>query len=186
MTEGQGHNIIAAILAEHREVLASHGKALSYAIKCGELLLQQKKDTKRGEWGRFLTNNCAAISWRTVDDYILLAKNKEMIAEAAADSQSSANLSIAGALKLIRKAKPKPRRKSTIGGKSSKNTAGGVENPTQTQAQKPDLATTLKDIAPDEVAIALGEAWEPAAQRELIKLLSERNSSVDEPSPPTR
>jgi hypothetical protein len=119
--------------------------------------------------------NCKDISRRTINDYMMLAKNQELIKKAAADSQSSANLSIAGALKLIRKANPKPRRKRKVGGKSG-NPPAGVEKPNQKQAEVPDLATTLKDIAPDEVAIALAAAWEPEAQRELIKLLSERNS----------
>jgi hypothetical protein len=163
-----GHNIIAAILAEHREVLAGHGKALTHAIRCGELLLQQKKATKARKWGAFL-ENCKDISRRTINDYMMLAKNKELISKDAADSQSSANLSIVGALKLIRKANPKPRRKKKTGGKSGNPTAGGVEKPNQTQA--PNLVMILQEVAPDEVAIALVEAWEPADRRKLIELL---------------
>jgi hypothetical protein len=107
---------------------------------------------------------------------MMLAKNKELISETAADSQSSAKISIAGALKLIRKATGKTRRKKKTGGTSGNPPAGGVENPKR-QAEVPNLIMTLKEVVPDEVAIALAEAWDPAAQRELIKLLSERNSS---------
>jgi hypothetical protein len=52
-----------------------------------------------------------------------------------------------------------------------------VENPKQ-GPQGPDLATTLKEVAPDEVAIALVDVWEPEALRKLINELEEKQNQA--------
>jgi hypothetical protein len=77
---------------------------------------------------------------------------------------------------MIREATGKPRRKSP----TSKSPAGGVQNPKQ-GPQGPDLATTLKEIAPDEVAIALSQVWDSEALRELINEL-EKKKKQDSPN----
>jgi hypothetical protein len=155
-------NIATQILAEYRAVLASetdaaarHTDALAHAIACGALLISQKDICKRGTWMKWCQTHCAEMSQRTIDEYMRIARDKDLLP--GPDSQRCCQ-SIRDALKIIKKANPRPRR-SPPGARNKPNGS-------------PDLADLIKDHAPDEVALVLKTTWNPEKQRQLITLLS--------------
>lgn len=93
--------LITEINFEHEACLTAANDALSHALRCGELLLQAKSATPHGEWEAWVAKNFHG-SASTAKVYKRLAENREVL---EANRQSSAGLSIDGALALIKKPK---------------------------------------------------------------------------------
>jgi hypothetical protein len=90
---------------EHRKVEVAVGKAqtamsnaLLHAKRAGRLLVEVKERTRHGEWGAWLEANFEG-SGRRAQDYMRIHSRWS---EIEANAQSSAHLSIDGALKAIR------------------------------------------------------------------------------------
>jgi hypothetical protein len=98
---------IPELLAEardaHQEVQRSKGGALVAAMRSGGALFRVKSAGGHGSFGDSLRD--CGIPARTAQTYMNLAANRAAI-EAAANTPSSAHLSIAAALRLIRPKKP--------------------------------------------------------------------------------
>ena len=62
-----------AIIAAHNEAREHGGKAIEAAVKCGALLIEQKRNTPHGEFGNWLKQNCSHISHKTACAYMSLA-----------------------------------------------------------------------------------------------------------------
>ncbi|MCA9124826.1 MAG: DUF3102 domain-containing protein [Planctomycetaceae bacterium] len=94
---------LAAKIAENHELaVGAMRSSLEYARAAGSLLIEAKKQVRFGEWSEWLSSN-TPISNRTAQAYQRIARHWPKI---AANAQSSADLSIEGALSLI--ANPKP------------------------------------------------------------------------------
>jgi hypothetical protein len=94
--------LITEINIEHEACLTAANDTLSHALRCGELLLQAKSATPHGEWEAWVAKNFHG-SVSTAKSYKRLAENREVL---EAKRQSSAVLSIDGALALIKKPRP--------------------------------------------------------------------------------
>jgi hypothetical protein len=97
---------------EHRQVEAAVTAALDHALKAGELLVQAKEGVPHGSWGAWLAENFDG-SDRTARAYMRVYAHRE---ELEANRQSSATLSLDGALKALSAPKdaPRPERPTTL------------------------------------------------------------------------
>jgi hypothetical protein len=156
-----GHNLIAAILHEHNEVLAAEARGLPHAIACGELLRQKKQEVKQqrsGRWIQWLGANLPSIPRRTASEYMLLAENVSLYTVSDENGQHAAQISARRALEII-KAQPSGKRKS---------------NPKKThnnQSKKFDIYDYLKNSGPDELALAVNQTWGEELRHRLIRHL---------------
>ncbi len=91
------------INAEHRACEDAVGAALTHAMNAGELLVEAKASLPHGAFGPWLVENFAG-SDRTARAYMRVHSHRD---ELEAKRQSSATLSIDGALKAL--GTPKPR-----------------------------------------------------------------------------
>src|SRR5215216_4681015 len=89
--------LASEINAEHRAFTASLSKTAEHGIRCGELLTEAKSKCAHGTWLDWLKGNFEG-SERSAQVYMQMFKNRDAI---RAKTQSSADLSIAGALKEI-------------------------------------------------------------------------------------
>ncbi len=96
--------LASAINTEHRKAQECAQAAIDHAYEAGRLLVEAKATVPHGEWGAWLAANFEG-SDRTARGYMRLANNWEAI---AAKRQSSADLSIDGALQLLAAPKDKP------------------------------------------------------------------------------
>ncbi len=103
--------------AEHRACEEAAGAALGHAINAGELLTEVKAGLPHGSFGAWLQKNFAG-SDRTARAYMRVYANRE---ELEAKRQSSATLSLDGALKEL--STPKEVRPSTSDGGGAQGTS---------------------------------------------------------------
>ncbi|MEO2047200.1 MAG: DUF3102 domain-containing protein [Pirellulales bacterium] len=91
------HGIPLEILDSQPYPEQAAGKALDHAMQCGDLFTEAKSTCKNGEWQGWLNEHFDGSS-RTARVYMRVADNRELI---EAKRQSSAILSIDGAVKLL-------------------------------------------------------------------------------------
>ena len=91
--------VVERINAEHYACERAARTALKHAIRCGELLEEQKAKIPHGEWGAWLRENFDGAN-RSAQVYMRLSRNREAVEEAA-KAQTSAHLSIDGALRVL-------------------------------------------------------------------------------------
>lgn len=96
--------LASAINTEHRKAQECAQAAIDHAYEAGRLLVEAKATVPHGDWGAWLAANFEG-SERTARGYMRLANNWEAI---TAKRQSSADLSIDGALQLLAAPKDKP------------------------------------------------------------------------------
>ncbi len=96
------------INAEHRACEEAATTALSHAMNAGDLLAGAKARLPHGGFGAWLEENFAG-SGRTARAYMLVARHRD---ELEAKRQTSATLSIDGALKALSAPADAPRRRS--------------------------------------------------------------------------
>jgi len=90
-------NLAAEINAEHHAFVGSLKKTAEHGIRAGELLSEAKSKCKHGQWLPWLEQNFDGAP-RTAQTYMQLYNKRD---ELRAKTQSSAHLSIGGALKEI-------------------------------------------------------------------------------------
>jgi hypothetical protein len=95
-------DLVININHEHIEAIQAARQSLLHAIRAGDLLLQAKDQVGHGAWLDWVKDNCK-FSDRTARAYMRLAENKNLL---PTNWQTSANLSIDGALQLITKPNP--------------------------------------------------------------------------------
>lgn len=66
-------SLIAQINESHRLALASAGSAVQHAIRCGELLLEQRQRMAHGEFRAWVSTNCV-FAQSTASRYLVAAK----------------------------------------------------------------------------------------------------------------
>jgi Protein of unknown function (DUF3102) len=100
------------INAEHRACETAVNSALTHAMNAGELLSEAKASLPHGEFGPWLKENFAG-SDRTARAYMRVYAHRE---ELEAKRQSSATLSLDGALRALSAPKdaPRPERPTTL------------------------------------------------------------------------
>ena len=82
----------AEINHEHEAACRAASSAIDHARRCGKLLIKAKAERGHGEWLPWLTEHCSAISERTAQGYMRLAK---------VDPQRVADMSLRDGLKTI-------------------------------------------------------------------------------------
>ena len=87
--------LISKINVAHAEAQAYASKAIERAIDAGDLLLLAKEKVKHGQWQSWLKEHCPAISIRTAQDYMRVAR------ELPIEKRSAAFLSVREALRLV-------------------------------------------------------------------------------------
>ena len=87
--------LIAKINTAHAEAQAYAGKAIERALEAGDLLLLAKGQVDHGQWQSWLKQHCPAISVRTAQNYMKVAK------ELPVEKRSDAHLTVREALRLV-------------------------------------------------------------------------------------
>ena len=95
-------DLAAKINDAHAQCEHAMNEGLQHALTAGQLLLKAKSQLKHGEWGPWLEANCR-FAKRTAQAYMRVA---DRWPELEAKAQTSALLSLDGAVKLL--AEPKP------------------------------------------------------------------------------
>jgi Protein of unknown function (DUF3102) len=91
-------DLAARIKAEHRAASDKMSEALLHAMAAGDLLIEAKALVQHGQWLPWLTDH-VAISERTAQIYMRVAKNRAEIE--ASKAQSAADLSLGEAVALL-------------------------------------------------------------------------------------
>lgn len=95
---------LADSINEHHAQAEHHAReAVNHAMACGEALLTAKELVKHGEWLDWLKVN-TTVSERTSRNYMRLASHRDQI---EAKRKHVADLSVRGAIELLKKSKPK-------------------------------------------------------------------------------
>lgn len=87
--------LIAKINTAHAEAQAYASKAVERALEAGDLLLLAKSQVAHGQWLPWLQKNCPAISERTAQNYMRVAK------ELPIEKRNAADLTMREALRLV-------------------------------------------------------------------------------------
>ena len=88
--------LAAAINYEHEWVGMASKAVLDHAVRCGELLIEAKKQIRHGEWSGWLDANFDG-SRRTAQQYMYVARHPEVVAKA----QDVADLTLSGVVSRI-------------------------------------------------------------------------------------
>lgn len=78
----------AEINAEHQLAIESASGAVTHAIKCGELLIEQKSRLKHGEFGAWIAKHCK-FSQATANNYMRAAQNPSAVSNSLRHLYSS-------------------------------------------------------------------------------------------------
>jgi hypothetical protein len=174
--EVKGLSYIPLIHKAYDALVASHRTSLGHALNLGKLLNDAKEAVGHGGWANWLKTHCPQISHRTANVYMNLAKNKNKFDESA-NSQRAANfatqgdMSIRAAIDAVNKADGgglEADHDESEDDEEQEESDDKPEKPFDAMGRKADLAETLKMVAPDEVAIAINEEWEPEQREQLI------------------
>jgi Protein of unknown function (DUF3102) len=152
----------------YQQIIDGEKKSIEYATEIGEMLIAAKKQHgEHGKWLDWLKAECPQIAETTASLYMRIAKNGDKLAaEAEANGQRVADLTIRGAAKLL--AKPKP-----DGAPRSSRPRAKAEVEPAPSGVSPDLPTLLIDVDVDELVTALQQAkWDVEKVRKLASTLT--------------
>jgi hypothetical protein len=153
---------------EQDKIITADRKNLERAFAAGEMLIAAKDKVKHKEWYPWLEANCPKVSKETANLYMRLAKNETKIEEACkAKSVDVTDLTINEARQLI--AKPKPEGKGKKGDSQQRDDDLPPED--ESDGGEP-LTTTINNIGPDELFIALKDSWESDDLEKLLNLIA--------------
>ncbi len=134
------------INAEHDLCCRAAADALQHAMRCGDLLIAAKAAMPHGSWGGWLAAHFAG-SDRTARAYMRLADHRD---EIEAKRQTSADLSIDGALRLLAPPRGDDRADRVAGGIDGQELFGVVFPPGITcrigRAGDDDLEALILDV----------------------------------------
>jgi hypothetical protein len=85
MTVG-ARRIVEQINEQHRLARSTADQAIEHAIRCGQLLIEQKKRVGHGNFGNWIAANCA-FSQATANNYMLAARNPNALGKGRAIRQ---------------------------------------------------------------------------------------------------
>jgi 16S rRNA G966 N2-methylase RsmD len=91
-------DLAVAVMAEHEACHRAVADALEHARRCGELLVQAKREVAYGEWLPWLAVHCPTVAPTTAQNYMRVASRWP---ELMAKTQRVADLSLRQALKLL-------------------------------------------------------------------------------------
>lgn len=154
--ESQGLEALAGeINAEHQAFVSSLKKTAEHGIRCGELLTKAKDRCPHGQWLEWLGANFEG-SERTAQVYMQMYRNRD---EIRAKTQSSADLSISGALKEIGGSAPRASTRPSSYDLAGRLQAAAAKGPGELAYEYGSLA---RDLSEKELRIVRGLAWERA------------------------
>jgi hypothetical protein len=162
-------SFVGKIKTAYKAAQKADGEALKYAIECGEqlnLAIENVEATK-GKWKPWCQENIPEIPQTTENLYRRLASAHADDENIFADCKS-----IRDAIKKLpkRERKPKKRREHQTPAPDANSNA---------LLSSPDLATTLQNVAVDEVCTALTQAWDRQQLDDLVKRLGEHLKTLD-------
>jgi hypothetical protein len=155
-------SLVGPINQAYNNLKTSYRTSLTHALELGRLLVIAHEAVGKKAWKKYIEDNCD-LSYRTATVYMQLAKHKEQF-EDPAEVQRAAllgtadDLSIRGAIAAV--VNPKPPGKKPKGERKPKDESADSDT---------DLADVLKDVAADEVAIAISNNWEPEQREDLLR-----------------
>jgi hypothetical protein len=136
------------VVTAHTSVTRLEGSALAHAMDAGDALIEilHRKLVRHGRRGGLYVRTCG--SKRTAQVYVLLAQNRALL---ESNAQSSAHLSIAAALKLIRQAKGTSRSEKAKPPKTGLMTVWNAATPAEQTALLADIGfdAFLKIMPPE-------------------------------------
>jgi hypothetical protein len=151
--------VAAQINQAHADAQAYASKAVERALVAGDLLNQVKAELRHGEFGAWCKQHCPAISTRTIQDYMRVAR------ELPVEIRSAAYLSLREALRLVADPEPEPEPEPATG----ELLPAAAATPDPADLAKPDPVGMC--ALPQELAKVLQEG---AAMRADIKENSRR------------
>jgi len=131
---------------EHAKCEAAMNTSLQHALKAGRLLLEAKRQVDHGEWGDWLHENFKG-SDRTARIYMRVFRHRAELSEAEANRQTSAVLSLDGAVKLLTAPKPEPEEEPEV---SEEPEDAQVEDNLEESPQAPELTDSEESAEPEE------------------------------------
>ncbi|HET8920930.1 MAG TPA: DUF3102 domain-containing protein [Xanthobacteraceae bacterium] len=152
----------------YQQIIDGEKKSIEYATEIGEMLIAAKKQHgEHGKWLDWLKAECPNIAETTATLYMRIAKNGDKLAaEAEANGQRVADLTIRGAARLL--AKPK----NDGAPRSSRSRTKASDEPVQS-AVSPDLPSLLMNVGADELVTALRQAkWDGEEVKKLVSILT--------------
>jgi hypothetical protein len=166
-------SFIGQIQTEHKAVLKADGEALKHAIECGKALNLAKENVvaTKGKWGKWREEHIPEISQQTASLYMRLAENEESIAECTSIREADV------VLRVSRDSKPESDSDET--GDETEDDAADEDEDDDDQTNNAllkrelisaNLMTIFKNVAPDEVFIALKDVWE---REQLVDLANQ-------------
>jgi hypothetical protein len=159
-------NDIRLINSEHQAAVEAHQGGLEHAMACGEMLKAAKEKVGHGNWATWLAEHCPDIAERTARRYMWMgARAEELEAAMKQNGQALADLSGAGATKLL----AKPQSEETKA--KRKRTTPTQQSPPAEEAEEvvsPPIDVQLESLDVDEVVPALREKWDYDQRKELI------------------
>jgi len=167
-------SFVGQIKTEHKAVLKADGEALKHAIECGKALNLAKENVlaTKGKWAKWREENIPEISQQTASLYMRLAENEDRIAECS--SIRGADL----ALRVLN-APDDPTMTDADDDETDDETNNAL---LVRKGASPDLASTLQNLAVDEVCTALTQAWDRQQFDDLCKRLVEHLRSLPLPA----
>jgi len=168
-------SLSAEINAAHTAACRAAGEALNHARRAGELLQQAKAAVNHGEWLPWLAANCPAISERTAQGYMRVAREWPAL---QAKAQHVADLPLRQALALL--SEPSERADETTNRSplqrlidASKDGSDDAEL-AQARAELSVLERTLKlpDLTVDELAAIARRGQELLDKAHVINIRS--------------
>jgi hypothetical protein len=192
---GMTEEIVAPVRAAYDEMWEFQARAvkeiLPYAIKLGAELIEAKEKVSKElevNWEHWVKENLASmLSYRSVNDYMLLAQHQDISQHAAsirdALKQIAAKREAEGKKRKSPNKPPTPSAPSVAASAEPKGEAQSSEAPPlapEPTMSVPDLKGVL-ECDPDKVLVALVEAkWDVAALRKLADNIQRLTNQMEQ------
>jgi hypothetical protein len=178
-TDDKGLTLVPQILAAHQAYVTAQKGGLDHAFEAGRLLNLAKETVlagngdKRGKWEKWRTEHIPTIPESTAVLYMRLAKHKDEIVKqqcVIASLADGGKLTLREADKLIPKTDKQKERSAKAAATRQANKIAKEEE-ARAAAKSSNVEDMLEAIAPDELFIAVRDAWEVEQIGELATKL---------------
>jgi Protein of unknown function (DUF3102) len=173
--------LAAGINTEHRACQAAITSALTHALRAGALLVRAKQRLPHGSWGAWLAYNFQG-SDRTARAYMMVSKRR---AELEAKRQSSADMSLDEALRVLRPPREEAPHQAERENQAPEEAQGDPEETVDGQITVDEAIEAEKATAAGEaLAEKVREDKDPPAPRtvgEALDQAAEEGEVVDLP-----
>ncbi len=120
----------AEINAEHQLAIESASGAVAHAIRCGELLIEQKRRLKHGAFGAWIAKHCK-FSQATANNYMKAAQNPSAVSNSLRHLYSSGRKAA-----TVKAAAPAASRAANISQAKSINTPDSIMEDSRSRGER--------------------------------------------------